>query len=116
MSYKEFEGGQCWQVDPVSDNAKETNLGDNGGWYKSIDNTNTMNPIFSTTEDHDEGAIHHFVANGRGCSLHSNRDEQFLRIIMTTRTNGQLTRVPHEIAPAQRKIIFNGGERSIELR
>ena len=81
MSYKEFEDGQCWQVDPVSGNAKETNLGDNGGWYKSIDNTNTMNPIFFTTEDHNEGAIHHFVANDRGCSLHSNRDEQFLRII-----------------------------------
>ena len=84
MSYKEFEDGQCWQVDPVSGNAKETNLGGNGGRYESVavDNTNTTNPIFFTTEDHQEGAMRRFIANGRGWdALHSDGDESFLRII-----------------------------------
>ena len=88
MSCEEFEDGQCWQVDPVSGNAKETNLGGNGGRYESVDSTNTMNPIFSTTDDHEEGAMRCFVANGRGWALYSDGDEQFLGSSMTTRTNG----------------------------
>jgi len=84
VSCEEYEDGQCWQVDPVSGDAQKTKLGGNGGRYESVavDNTNTMNPVFFTTEDDEEGAMRRFVANGNGWdALHSDGDESFLRII-----------------------------------
>jgi len=84
VSCEEYEDGQCWQVDPVSGDAKETKLGGKGGRYESVavDNTNTMNPVFFTTEDHEEGAMRRCVANGNGWNaLHSDGDERFLLIL-----------------------------------
>jgi len=84
VSCEEHDGGQCWQVDPVTGDAKKTKLGGNGGSYESVavDNTNTMNPVFFTTEDDEEGAMRRFVANGNGWNaLHSDGDETFLHIL-----------------------------------
>ena len=64
------------------------------------DNTNTMKPVFFTTEDDEAGAMRRFVADGNGWdALHSDGDESFLRIIDDNTTNGRLTRMPHGKAP-----------------
>lgn len=59
VSCEEFSEGQCWQIDPISGEAKETELGGDGGRYESVavDNRNPANPVFFTTEDDSEGAL-----------------------------------------------------------
>eukprot|EP00581_Thalassiosira_minuscula_P004663 CAMPEP_0183746220 /NCGR_PEP_ID=MMETSP0737-20130205/66643_1 /TAXON_ID=385413 /ORGANISM="Thalassiosira miniscula, Strain CCMP1093" /LENGTH=709 /DNA_ID=CAMNT_0025981907 /DNA_START=159 /DNA_END=2288 /DNA_ORIENTATION=+ len=84
VSCEEYEDGQCWQVDPVSGDAEETELGGRGGRYESVavDNTNQNNPIFFTTEDDEAGPLRRFVARGNGWdALHSDGDHSWLRIL-----------------------------------
>lgn len=84
ISCEEFSGGQCWQIDPISGDAKATQLGGNGGRYESVavDNRDPANPVFFTTEDDEAGALRRFVADGYGWeSLHSGGDTTFLNIL-----------------------------------
>lgn len=75
VSCEEYSDGQCWQIDPITGEAKETKLGGSGGRYESVavDNRDPMRPVFFTTEDDEEGALRRFVADGSGWdALHSN--------------------------------------------
>lgn len=84
ISCEEYSDGQCWQIDPISRQAKETELGGSGGRYESVavDNRSPENPVFFTTEDDEEGALRRFVANGSGWdALHSDGDHSFLNIL-----------------------------------
>jgi hypothetical protein len=84
ISCEEYEDGQCWQIDPVNERAEATELGGKGGRYESVavDNRNPENPVFFTTEDHEEGALRRFEADGNGWdALHSDGDHSFLRIL-----------------------------------
>lgn len=84
ISCEEYEGGQCWQIDPVNGRTEKTKLGGSGGRYESVavDNRNPDSPVFFTTEDHEEGAMRRFVADGSGWdALHSNGDTTFLNIL-----------------------------------
>ncbi|KAL9178300.1 hypothetical protein ACHAXT_001728 [Thalassiosira profunda] len=90
LSCEEFEDGQCWQVDPNPNNPNHatpaaTVLGGKGGRYESVavDNRNPTLPVFFTTEDHSEGALRRFVADGAGWdALHTDgaEKEMFLNI------------------------------------
>jgi len=84
VSCEEFSEGQCWQIDPISGEAKETELGGDGGRYESVavDNRNPANPVFFTTEDDSEGALRRFVASGSGWdALHTKGEHSFLNIL-----------------------------------
>jgi len=84
ISCEEYEDGQCWQID-ANGRAEATVLGGNGGRYESVavDNTDPEHPVFFTTEDHEEGALRRFVANGSGWhALHDESGETtFLNIL-----------------------------------
>lgn len=83
VSCEEYDGGQCWQVDAVNERAEKTELGGKGGRFEStaVDNRNPMNPVFWTTEDHEEGALRRFLASGNDWdALHSDGETTFLKI------------------------------------
>ncbi len=84
VSCEEYEDGQCWQIDPVTEKAEVTLLGGDGGRYESVavDNRNVNAPVFFTTEDDEEGALRRFVANGNGWdALHTEGKTTFLNIL-----------------------------------
>mmetsp|Transcript_32205 Transcript_32205/g.67725 ORF Transcript_32205/g.67725 Transcript_32205/m.67725 type:complete len:654 (+) Transcript_32205:76-2037(+) len=84
ITCEEYEKGQCWQVDPINERALVTKLGGDGGRYESVavDDRITNQPVFFTTEDHEEGALRRFVANGNDWdALHSDGETTFLNIL-----------------------------------